>query len=63
MKVTIKFFKGPQPEEVTFTDVESITTHPALGYLVLVIHYQELGSACKYATPLYLVADIAIERG
>lgn len=62
MKVTINYFPGPDPESVTFNNVEKITTVEQLGYLRLVVHRSIIhGGPSAYSTPLYLIKGIEVE--
>lgn len=63
MKVTIDYFPGPDPDSVTFNDVEEITTTEAWGYTRLVLHRSvRNGGPSAYSTPMYLIKGIHIEQ-
>lgn len=63
MKVTIEYFPGPDPQSVTFTNVERITTIEQLGYLRIVLHRSVIdGGPSAYSTPLYLINGIEVEQ-
>lgn len=63
MKVTIDYVPGPDPDSVTFTGVEKITTVEAWGYVRLVLHRSVTdGNPTDYSTPTYLIKGIRIEE-
>lgn len=64
MWVKIRFFKGPQPQEVEFNNVTSIHTVEVLGYtrLVLSIDNNVTHTPEAYSTPTYLINVLEVRE-
>ena len=62
MMVKIKYFKGPQPQEVEFSNVTKISTVEMLGYtrLILSIDNNVTHKPEAYSTPTYLINELEV---
>ena len=59
MWVKIKYFKGPEPQVVEFSNVTSIHTVESLGYTRLVLSFE---NGEKYSTPTYLINELEVRN-